>query len=242
MKREFLKELGLADDLIEKVMAENGKDVEAQKTLTTAEATKLIAANDTIKQLQDTVKKFDGVDVASELLARNPRLDHRIVADLASADLDPASFDTVVCWDVLEHLGNAGSALDRLERALGETGTLILKVPNLRSPKGIVTKYTPYAFHKWVYRRFSVSDATPFRTHFDGAIAPHELLRWATARRLRLRWAAYWESDLQQRLRRRVHLDGGAWNLVAGSVRRLSAGRLDASATDFVLAFERPAP
>jgi 2-polyprenyl-3-methyl-5-hydroxy-6-metoxy-1,4-benzoquinol methylase len=80
-----------------------------------------------------------GVDVASELLARNPRLDHRIVADLASADLDPASFDTVVCWDVLEHLGNAGSALDRLERALGETGTLILKVryENPRVPSSL---------------------------------------------------------------------------------------------------------
>jgi len=182
-----------------------------------------------------------GVDVVPELLARNPRLDHRIVADLASADLDAAAFDTVVCWDVLEHVDDAGSALDRLERALGRPGTLILKVPNLRSPKGIATKYTPYRFHKWVYRRFSVSDATPFPTHFDGVIAPHELLRWAATRGLRVRWAAYWESDLQRRLRQRVHLDGSAWSLVAGSLRRLSAGRLDAGATDFVLAFERHA-
>ncbi len=63
MKREFLKDLGLADEAIDKIMAENGRDVEAQKTLTTAETTKLATANQTIKDLQDTVKKFDGVDV-----------------------------------------------------------------------------------------------------------------------------------------------------------------------------------
>jgi hypothetical protein len=39
MKREFLKDLGLSDEQIDKIMAENGKDVEAQKTkTTTAEA------------------------------------------------------------------------------------------------------------------------------------------------------------------------------------------------------------
>ena len=59
MKREFLKSLTVGEqelpkELIDAIMAENGKDIEAQKALTAAEAQKVTAANDTIKQLQDT--------------------------------------------------------------------------------------------------------------------------------------------------------------------------------------------
>lgn len=63
MERKFLEDLGISKEIIDKVMAENGKDIEAQKALTAAEAGKLTAANDTIKQLQEAVKKFDGVDI-----------------------------------------------------------------------------------------------------------------------------------------------------------------------------------
>ena len=63
MKREFLKELGLADDVIDKVMAENGKDIEAIKDKLDAREKELATAQHTIQQLQDTVRKYDGVDV-----------------------------------------------------------------------------------------------------------------------------------------------------------------------------------
>ena len=182
-----------------------------------------------------------GVDVSAALLARNARLNHRVAADLNSANLDRAAYDTVVCWDVLEHLDHAVAALESLERSLASPGTLILKAPNLRSLKGIVTKYTPYRFHRWVYRRFVVSTSEPFPTPFDRSVAPRKLLSWAATRGLGLQWAAYWESELQGDLRARLHLDGGAWNVVAKAVRTLSAGALDAAATDFVLVFERRA-
>lgn len=63
MERKFLEELGLEKEAIDKIMAENGKDIEAQKALTLAESEKLKKATETISQLQDTVKQFDGVDV-----------------------------------------------------------------------------------------------------------------------------------------------------------------------------------
>lgn len=70
MKREFLKELGLEDSVIDKVMAENGKDVEKQKK-------DLDKANEKIKNLEtevDTnkktldeansqIEKFKGMDI-----------------------------------------------------------------------------------------------------------------------------------------------------------------------------------
>lgn len=63
MERKFLEDLGLEKDAIDKIMAENGKDIEAEKAKIKAETEKLTKANETIKSLQETVKKFDGVDV-----------------------------------------------------------------------------------------------------------------------------------------------------------------------------------
>ncbi|NLK70001.1 MAG: scaffolding protein [Clostridiales bacterium] len=63
MERKFLEDLGLEKDTIDKIMAENGKDIEAEKAKIKVETEKLTKANETIKSLQETVKKFDGVDV-----------------------------------------------------------------------------------------------------------------------------------------------------------------------------------
>lgn len=56
MERKFLKDLGVADEAIDKVMAENGKDVEKVKG-------ELKTTQDTLKTAQDTLKSFEGVDV-----------------------------------------------------------------------------------------------------------------------------------------------------------------------------------
>lgn len=63
MKTEFLEGLGLSKDIIDKVMAENGKDIAAEQVKTTAKANELTTANQTIKDLKESVSKFDGVDV-----------------------------------------------------------------------------------------------------------------------------------------------------------------------------------
>lgn len=63
MKTEFLKELGLEQDAIDKVMAENGKDIAAEQ----AKTKKAEGERDNYKTQLDTAKealgKFDGVDV-----------------------------------------------------------------------------------------------------------------------------------------------------------------------------------
>lgn len=57
MKREFLKELGLTDEQIDKIMGENGKDIEAQKakTLIADEASKAV-----LKQLEEANAQIEG--------------------------------------------------------------------------------------------------------------------------------------------------------------------------------------
>lgn len=89
MERKFLESLGIEKEAIDKIMAENGKDIEAQKALTAAEAQKVTAANDTIKQLQETVKKFDGKD-PEKLSADLAALQKKYDADTARLKLDNA--------------------------------------------------------------------------------------------------------------------------------------------------------
>ena len=57
MKREFLKELELTDEVIDKIMAENGKDIEKHKT----QAETVRAELDTVKgQLSEANKQIEG--------------------------------------------------------------------------------------------------------------------------------------------------------------------------------------
>lgn len=67
MKREFLEGLELngvklTKDLVDQIMAENGKDVAAEQAKYTAKDAELTTANQTIKSLQDAAKKFEGTD------------------------------------------------------------------------------------------------------------------------------------------------------------------------------------
>lgn len=89
MERKFLESLGIEKEAIDKIMAENGKDIETQKALTAAETQKVTAANDTIKRLQETVKKFDGVDV-EKLKGDLATLQKKYDDDVAAAKLDNA--------------------------------------------------------------------------------------------------------------------------------------------------------
>lgn len=89
MKREFLKELGIEDELIDKVMAEHGKTVETHKAATAEKSAALETANATIKDLQDAVKKFDGVDLAA-LNQQITDLQTKYDTDIAAAKLGGA--------------------------------------------------------------------------------------------------------------------------------------------------------
>lgn len=67
MERKFLKDLGLADEAIEKIMAENGKDINELKTASTTAQTTIAdlqkQISDRDKQLE-TLKKSSGDNAA----------------------------------------------------------------------------------------------------------------------------------------------------------------------------------
>ncbi|HWE81798.1 MAG TPA: methyltransferase domain-containing protein [Gaiellaceae bacterium] len=181
-----------------------------------------------------------GIDISAEATTRNERLDERIVADLERVELAPDSFDLIVCWDVLEHLRRPERALERLAAALAPGGTFVVGVPNVNSAKGLATKFTPYAFHRWIYRRASSSTSAPFRTYLRTKIAPAGLLRWAGESGFQLERMVMYEAPIQASLRRRLRLTGRRWSAVGATVRAVSLGSVATEDTDLVAIFTRP--
>lgn len=90
MKTEFLKELGLEQEVIDKIMAENGKDIAAEK----ARTTKAESERDSYKEQLDTatssLEKFKDVDPAamqSEIAKLNQQIkDQQAAFDAKEAD------------------------------------------------------------------------------------------------------------------------------------------------------------
>ncbi len=73
------------------------------------------------------------IDPAAARIARG-RVDRLIEGDVDAAlgTLDSASFDLVLCLDVLEHLVDPWRTAARLGRMIRPGGTLIVSVPNVR--------------------------------------------------------------------------------------------------------------
>ncbi|MEG2686656.1 MAG: phage scaffolding protein, partial [Christensenellaceae bacterium] len=63
MKTEFLKELGLEKDVIDKIFAENGKDVEAFKTKAGTLETERDGLKTQLEEANKAIEEFKGLDV-----------------------------------------------------------------------------------------------------------------------------------------------------------------------------------
>ena len=75
-----------------------------------------------------------GIELDPEAAREAERFCERVlVGDLETMDLplEPASFDVVLCGDVIEHLRDPGAALARLRPLLRPGGRLVVSTPNI---------------------------------------------------------------------------------------------------------------
>lgn len=188
-----------------------------------------------------------GIDTSRKQLDRNDALDERILGDVQTYPFASDTFDVVIAWQLLEHLPNPEQALERLRETIKDGGLLVLSLPNVLSVKGLVTKFTPHAFHVWAYRRvFGMKDAgtddkAPFPTFLRFSIRPSRILRFARENGFAVEYFHSFEWHVQSQLRERIHLVGPAWWLVRSFVGVLSLGRVDAERTDFIVVLRRRA-
>ena len=118
-----------------------------------------------------------GIDISEKQLARNTVLQEKIAGDIQHYRFPDESFDAIICWDVLEHLPHPELALRQFAQAVRVGGLVILKLPNVLSVKGLLTKFLPHTFHILIYRYFhgnknaGKNDTAPFKTYLRFCIS-----------------------------------------------------------------------
>lgn len=187
-----------------------------------------------------------GIDISEKQLARNNDLNEKIVGDLQTYDLPNATFDVIVCWNVLEHLPSPELALKNFTHAIKEDGIIIIAVPNVSSVWGLITKYTPHGFHTWVYRnifgekRAGTDDFGPFQTFSKASIAPEAIKQFALTNGLSIEYFKLYENFRQVGVREKVKVVGPGWDLVKGMTKLFSFGKIDPENTDYLIVMKKP--
>lgn len=133
--------------------------------------------------LPDKVK-ISGIDISQQELSKNSILREKILGDIQTYSTNK-QYDIVICWTVLEHLETPGKALSNLLSWTKPNGLIIIDVPNVFSLKGLITKFTPYWFHKWAYKNIFQSKTIPFPTYLRLAISPNSLLEFFRGNQIR---------------------------------------------------------
>ena len=188
-----------------------------------------------------------GIDISQEQLDRNEGLDEQILGDLETYPIAEDAYDAIVCWYVFEHLRRPDLVLVKFVRALAPGGVAVIAVPNVLSPKVLLTKFTPHRFHVWTYRHlFRDPNAGqpgrgPFPTTIPLSIVPARLHALAEAHGLQVAAEWTWEAPYQRELRQRMHLDGRPWRFVRQAVSWLTVGRVDAERTEYAVVLHKPA-
>ncbi len=181
-----------------------------------------------------------GIDISPRQLARNSALHEKVLGDLQTYQWPNRRFDLIVCWDVIEHLSAPGAALDNMIKALRPGGTVLLAFPNLWSLKGLVTKFTPFGFHAWFYRRIlgdprRDEDLDQFPTSLCMEIAPQRLRERAARHNLAVNYEEIYEGPVQTHMRERSIVFDMAFAALGLISRILSLGRLDLGLSDCVM-------
>jgi SAM-dependent methyltransferase len=189
-----------------------------------------------------------GVDTDDTAMSLNPRLDERIVGDLYDYAAPPGSFDLITCWYVLEHVDRPDVLLDRFATWAAPGGLVVLAVPDLRSPKALLTKLTPHRFHVWFRRRVlgfpnaGTPGYGPYPTTLRSAIAPRAIAERCAVHGLSAVFEASFEDGKQVSVRAKLRLTGWRWRAVRVVTRVLTAGALDAMRTEYVVVLRRGGP
>lgn len=144
-----------------------------------------------------TATQITGIDISALQLERNKILEKKIQGDLHTYDLGTSNYDVIVCWDVLEHLHTPAKALDNMIKSLTPGGILLIKLPNLMSMKGLITKFSSHKLHvlyyKLVYKQKNAGkdDTGPFKTFLRYTVSPNGLKKYAQSRNLEVPYMSF---------------------------------------------------
>jgi ubiquinone/menaquinone biosynthesis C-methylase UbiE len=125
------------------------------------------------------VQQVIGIDPDPRVVD-NPYLDQGIAGTGESMPFPDASFDLVVCDNVLEHISEPAAVLREVARVLKPGGRFIAKTPNRRHYMPLVARLTPTGFHRLFNRLRGRAESDTFRTRYR-MNTPRALARLARA-------------------------------------------------------------
>lgn len=94
-----------------------------------------------------------GADVDVQSLSESPIF--HIACDLSSMAFRSESFDLITCNMVVEHLAEPHKVFSEFHRLLRPGGTVVILTPNLYHMTNIVSRFSPFWFHKWFLEKLS---------------------------------------------------------------------------------------
>jgi ubiquinone/menaquinone biosynthesis C-methylase UbiE len=181
-----------------------------------------------------------GIDSDLDALQRNRSLTEAIHADFTQVELGNEAYDVVICWNVLEHVHEPATLLERLTRALKPGGLVILAFSNVASARGLVTRVTPTFAHRAALRYIlGGRQSDPYPTKLGGSHHPARVLDDARRNSLIPLHVRLYEGYHERRLRELHPALYRIWNGGVRLLRALTAERID-SRTDVLMAFQKP--
>lgn len=186
-----------------------------------------------------------GLDLLPTQLQRNR--DTRLLAqgDVTSMPVASGSADLLVCWDVLEHVPHPERALAEIARVLRRQGIAVLALPNVLSMKGLITRFTPWQMHVWVYRHVlgnaaaGTDSSDQFPTALRFVLRPSGLRKLARRHGLHVESLALYEGPVPRHLRGRYRAADVLLGAAGAASRWLSGGRYDTTLSDMVVVLVR---
>lgn len=126
---------------------------------------------------------YDYLDIASARATWN--LDNFVTADALNLPFHNGLFDSVVSFEIIEHVHNGDRFLAEMSRVLRPGGTLICSTPNIAytvHPPYHVREYKPEEFYELVQKWFSRLDR--YGQYFKAIDRIRDLYRWHVYPRL----------------------------------------------------------
>ena len=131
MKRKFLEDLGLEKEVIDKIMAENGADIEAEKAKTLEATTKLEDINKQLETANDTIKDLKKSNSDNEELQNKVKTYEEDIktqkadyeAKIRNLTLD-AAIEKALTGAKAKHTDLISTKIDKEKLIIGEDGKI----------------------------------------------------------------------------------------------------------------------
>lgn len=121
MERKYLEELGLEKDVIDKIMKENGKDIEKYKTLAETKETELTQTKEQLEEANTQIESFKEMDIeAIKAAAEDYKTKFEAAEAKAKEDIDALKFEHSLESKLLK----AGAKSAKAVKALLDIDTL----------------------------------------------------------------------------------------------------------------------